>query len=298
VATANAVKYCDATPVFVDCDPVYLNIDVEKIERAITSRTRAIVTVPLYGHPVDADPIQAIARKHGLRVIEDAAEALGASYRDRPVGSLADCSTFSFFGNKLITTGEGGAIVTDNEQLANRMRFLRGQAVDPNRSYWHPEIGFNYRMTNVAAAIGVAQMERISFLLARRRQVASWYAGRLSSSQELLQLPTSADWADHSYWMYTVLLRPGMGVERDSLMAELEQRGIETRPVFYPVHWLPPYQKYGDNFPVADDCSARGLNLPTHANLRESDVEFVCESLIGSIVQLRNQAAMPKRLAA
>ncbi len=298
VATGNAIRYCDAKPVFVDSEADYLNVDVRRIERAITPRTRAIMTVPLYGHPVDMDPITEIADRHGLMVIEDSAEALGAKYRGRPVGSLAKCSTFSFFGNKLVTTGEGGAITTDDTELAQQMRFLRGQGVDPNRRYWHPEIGYNFRMTNVAAAIGVAQMERIDDLLQRRKQVAEWYFERLSEHEDTLQLPYAAEWADHSYWMYTVLLRPSVDVDRDAWMAELDARGIETRPVFYPIHWMPPYQRYSGHFPVADDCSTRGINLPTHGKLSEADVDYVCHHLLAAVEKLRGHRSIGIRRAA
>ena len=298
VATANCVRYCNATPVFVDSEPHYLNVDVRKIERAITPRTRAIMTVPLYGHPVDMDPILEIADRHGLQVIEDSAEALGAKYQGRPVGSLARCSSFSFFGNKLITTGEGGAIVTDDPELAKYMRFLRGQGVDPNRRYWHPEIGFNYRMTNVAAAIGVAQMERIDQHLQRRKQVSQWYFERLSGHEDLLQLPYPAAWAEHSYWMYTVLLQPDVAVERDAWMEEMAKAGIETRPVFYPVHWMPAYTQYAKHFPVADRCSSRGVNLPTHGKLTEADVDYVCTQAVSAIARLRDRRTVPSRRAA
>ncbi len=298
VATANSVRYCNATPVFVDSEPKYLNVDVRKLERAITPRTKAIMTVPLYGHPVDMDPILEIADRHGLMVIEDSAEALGAKYRGRPVGSLARCSTFSFFGNKLITTGEGGAIVTDDVELGKYMRFLRGQGVDPNRRYWHPEIGFNYRMTNVAAAIGVAQMERIEEHLERRKQVANWYFERLQNHEDILQLPYAAHWAEHSYWMYTVLLQPHVEVDRDEWMEELALQGIETRPVFYPVHWMPAYQRYGGNFPIADQCSSRGVNLPTHGKLTEADVDYVCTTVVNTIKQMRARTSSSFKRAA
>lgn len=298
VATANAIRYCGAIPVFVDSEARYLNVDVSRIEEAITPRTKAIMTVPLYGHPVDMAPIKEIADRHQLMVIEDSAEALGATYRGQQVGSLAKCSSFSFFGNKLITTGEGGAITTDDKDLATYMRFLRGQAVDPNRRYWHPEIGFNYRMTNVAAAIGVAQMERIQFHLQRRKRVSQWYFERLEQRQDLLQLPYAAPWADHSYWMYNVLIQPDVAVQRDAWMDELAKVGIETRPVFYPVHWMPAYQQYGGNFPVADDCSARGMNLPTHGKLTESDVDYVCNQVVSSLDRMSGRRKTSVRKAA
>jgi perosamine synthetase len=298
IATANAVRYCNAIPVFVDSEPKYLNVDVTKIEAAITPRTKAIMTVPLYGHPVDMKPIQDIAERNGLMVIEDSAEALGAKYRNQKVGSLAKCSTFSFFGNKLITTGEGGAVVTNDPELAKYMRFLRGQGVDPDRRYWHPEIGFNYRMTNVAAAIGVAQMERIDFHLQRRKRVSQWYFERLKNHQELLQLPHSASWAEHSYWMFTVLIQPDIDVDRDAWMDDMASANIETRPVFYPAHWMPAYKQFGGNFPVADSCSARGVNLPTHGNLTEADVDYVCTQAISGLQRLRDRQHLGVRRAA
>ena len=297
VATANAAQYCGAKPVFVDSEPNFFAIDVEQIERAITPRTKAIMTVPLYGHPVDIDPITEIADQHGLMLIEDSAEALGASYKGRRVGSLAKCSSFSFFGNKTITTGEGGAIVTDDKALADRMKFLRGQAVDPKKSYWHPEVGFNYRMTNIAAAIGVAQAERLHIHVQRRKQVASWYFNRLWASQHLLQLPMSASWAEHSYWMYTVVLKPHVRVDRGEWMQALSVRGIETRPVFYPIHEMPPYRRQHGRFPVAERISSRGINLPTHGNLSEDDVDYVCENLLASIEMLQGNSRTVGRAA-
>ncbi len=236
--------------------------------------------VPLYGHPVDMGPIVDIAHRHRLMIIEDAAEAIGSTYKGRMVGSIGDCSSFSFFGNKTITTGEGGAIVTDRPELAKRMRFLRGQAVDPNKNYWHPEVGYNYRMTNIAAAIGVAQVERIDVHLARRRQVAKWYHQHLWNHQDIFQLPHAASWAGHSYWMYTIVLREGLQLDRQAWMSDLSARGIETRPIFYPIHWMPAYQNRGGKFPVADRCSATGINLPTHGKLTEEDVKYVCEMTV------------------
>lgn len=297
VASANAIHYCGATPVFVDSEAKHLNVDVRKIERAITPRTKAILPVPLYGHPCDLDPIMDIADRHGLTVVEDSAEAIGARYHGQAVGSLAHCSTFSFFGNKLITTGEGGAIVTNDGKLADRMRFLRGQAVDPNKNYWHPEVGFNYRMTNIAAAIGVAQLENFAEHIERRKRVAGWYTERLADYQDLIYIPAVAEWAEHSYWMYTVLVQPSALVDRDALMGDLLTQGVETRPVFYPVHWLPPYQKYTGYFPVADDCSSRGVNLPTHGNLEEQDVDYVCTSLIEAVRRLRGTGTSQRKAA-
>lgn len=279
VATANSAVYCGARPVFVDCEPTYFSMDPDKIEAAITERTKAIMTVPLYGHPVDMDSIQEIANKYSLTIIEDSAESLGAEYKGRRVGSLAHCSSFSFFGNKTITTGEGGAITTDDEQLASRMRYLRGQAVDPARNYWHNEVGFNYRMTNIAAAIGVGQAERLDIHVGRRCQVAQWYREELWSDQTFLILPQEAPWAKHSYWMYTVMIRGADRRLRDEIASEMAIQGVETRPVFYPIHTMPSHLRLDQHHPVSEMCSASGLNLPTHGKLTRQDIALVGSAL-------------------
>ena len=286
IATANTVKYCNASPVFVDNDPRTLNIDPEAILRAITPRTKGIIPVHLYGHPADMDPIREIAAAHGLFVLEDAAEATGASYKGRKVGSVSDVASFSFFGNKIITTGEGGMLTTDDDELAKTLRLLRGQGMDPERRYWFPVIGFNYRMTNVAAAIGLGQRARLEHHLAARPRVARLYPdrlGRLEAAGKIVR-PTSENWAEHVYWMYTILLAPGLGPHRDRVMSEMDAAGIETRPVFHPLHTLPPYRDLaGAGFPVAEDCAARGINLPTYGLLTEGDIDRVVSALEKSL---------------
>jgi perosamine synthetase len=280
VATANAVRYCNATPVFVDNDLRTFNIDVDEIEAKITPRTKGIIAVHLYGHPADMDPMLEIADKHRLFVVEDAAEAIGASYKNRRVGGIGTCATFSFFGNKIITTGEGGMVTTNDEALAARLRLFKGQGMDPDRRYWFPVIGYNYRMTNIAAAIGVAQLERIENHLETRKAIAAGYSRRLDHLSEQIALPQSEKWANHVYWMYTILLRDGGERDRDNVMRRLGERGIETRPVFYPMHVLPPYRDTaGGPFPRADLCASRGINLPTHGRLTELDMDRVAEAL-------------------
>jgi perosamine synthetase len=224
------------------------------------------------------DPVIQFAADHGLFVLEDAAEALGAQYKGRRAGSLGRCGTFSFFGNKIITTGEGGAVTTDDDELAARLRILRGQGMDPARRYWFPVVGYNYRMTNIQAAIGLAQIEGFEAALADRLRLAEWYNKALSPLENNILLPTTAPWALHAFWMYTVFLRTGGEAERDAVMRELDADGIETRPVFYPMHQLPPYQQTS-TFPVADSWAQRGINLPTHRNLTQADVERVAHSL-------------------
>lgn len=278
IATANAVRYCGATPVLVDVCADTMNIDPAVIERKITPKTRGIIPVHLYGHPADMDAVNRIASKHGLWVVEDAAEAHGAEVNGKKVGTLGTCATFSFFGNKIITTGEGGMITTDDDELAARLRLYRGQGMDTNRRYWFPVVGYNYRMTNIQAAIGLAQMEGIETALADRERLAGWYDAALSDLTEQIVLPAQAPWAKLVYWMYNIFLRDGNENRRDQVMRDLDDMGIETRPVFYPMHVLPPYQE-ASSYPVADLWSQRGINLPTHQDLTQGDVERIARSL-------------------
>ena len=279
VSTANAVRYCGARPVLIDSEPRTLNLDPEKLEAAITSRTKGIIAVHLYGHPADMDPILAVARKHRLFVLEDAAEAHGAVYNGNKVGGLGDVATFSFYGNKIITTGEGGMITTSRADLNEKLRILRGQGMDPARRYWFPQIGYNYRMTNVAAAIGLAQLEQIDEFLEKRSQVAGWYRTHLSDLTTVLTLPVEEKWATCAFWSYTVLLRKSVLLERDALLALLADDGIDTRPVFYPMHVLPPYLESAAAYPVADGLAQRGLSLPMHVGLTEDDVIYIAARL-------------------
>ncbi len=279
IAAANAVSYCGARPVFVDCDARTFNIDPARIEAAITPRTRGIVAVHLYGQACDMDPILEIARRHGLFVLEDAAEAHGATYKGRRVGSLGDAAAFSFFGNKIITTGEGGAVTLNDDALAERLRLLKGQGMQPDRRYWFPIIGYNYRMTNVAAAIGLAQLERVQAALDARAGLARAYDAALAPLGERIVRPFTAPGCGHVFWMYTVMLGEGVEPSRDQVMARLDAAGIETRPVFYPMHALPPYAQAADDFPNAVQCSARGINLPTHAHVTADDVARIATAL-------------------
>lgn len=277
IATANAVTYCEATPVFVDCCEGSMNIDPDDVERKITPRTRGVIPVHLYGWPAEMDVIREIASRHGLFVLEDAAEALGARYQGRQAGGLGDIASFSFYGNKIITTGEGGMVVADSEEVIQEARLLRGQGMDPRRRYWFDRIGFNYRMTNLQAAVGLAQLECLEQHLEARRQVARTYQLLLDRAQEFLDLPMPPAQVEHAYWMYTVLLRPDL--DRDQVAASMEQEGVETRPVFHPLHAMPPYRKGGSRFPVAESLSVRGLTLPTFAGLTEEDLDRVVQAL-------------------
>jgi perosamine synthetase len=271
VASVNAISYTGATPVFVDAEPDHWSLDPALLEAAVTERTKAIEVVHLYGHPADMDPVLEVARRHGLAVVEDAAEAHGAEYKGRKVGSIGDVAAFSFFGNKIITTGEGGMVVTGDEELAQRCRHLRGQGVSPTRTYWHDVIGFNYRMTNVAAALGVAQLERVHDVLVRKRRLAELYRERLEGLPGLA-FQREAHWARSVWWMVSILVDPGV---RDGLMSFLAGHGVETRPFFYPAHVLPIYPR-PERFPVAERLGASGINLPSYPELTENEVDTVC----------------------
>ncbi len=279
IATANAVRYCHATPVLVDSEPRTLNIDPAAIAARITPRTKGIIVVHLYGHPVDMDPVLALARSRGLFVLEDAAEAHGAEYKGRRVGGFGDCAAFSFFGNKIITTGEGGMVTTNDDALAERLRLHRGQGMEPTRRYWHPVIGYNYRMTNIAAAIGLAQMERADEALAARRQLVGWYRTHLAPLAGKVSMLPTEPWANAVHWLVTVLLARGGEAGRDAVMRALDAEGIETRPVFYPMHIQPPHRDDQHAFPCATQAAARGINLPTHARLTEDDIVRICQAL-------------------
>ncbi len=279
VASANAVTYTGATPVFADSDPDTWNIDPARLEALITPNTKAIMPVPLYGHPCDMDPIMELARKHNLFVLEDSAEALGAKYKGRLCGSIADISTFSFYGNKTITTGEGGMVVTNNDSLAAKVQLLKGQGMDPERRYWFPMVGYNYRMTNIEAAIGLAQLENVQEFLAKRRLIAKWYNENLKDIPGVI-LPTEKDYVTHSFWMYSILVDKEYGRGRDDVMNMLAENGVETRPVFYPMHVMPVYRA-GEKTTLrnAEAIASKGINLPMYFEFTKSDVVFVATVL-------------------
>ncbi|MFN8019719.1 MAG: DegT/DnrJ/EryC1/StrS family aminotransferase [Acidimicrobiales bacterium] len=280
VATANAVRFLGATPVLVDSEPRTGNLDVTQVASAITPRTRAIVPVHVYGHPVDMDPLRALAEEHGIDLIEDAAEAHGARYRDRPVGSLGRAAAFSFFANKVLTTGEGGMVTTDDAELAARARELRDLAFSSERHFWHRSVAFNYRMTNLQAAVGLAQVGRFDELVGRRRSNAERYAAALADVAGL-HLPVEEPWAHNVFWMVGITLDDGFGCTRDELRERLAARGIETRTYFVPMHLQPAYfhAHRGERYPVAEELGRTGLYLPSGPELSDDDVAFVAREV-------------------
>jgi perosamine synthetase len=291
-ATINAPLHLGATPVLVDVDPGSWNMAPEAVERAITKRTRALIPVHLYGQPADMDALNEIARRHGLVVIEDAAEALGSQLDGRPVGSLGDAACFSFFANKLITTGEGGMLVIRDKARAARARQLRSHGMQPDRRYWHDQIGYNFRMTNLQAAIGLAQMERIDELLDRKLAVCRIYREQLDGLPQLI-LPQERAGVLNSYWAFSVLIRGADAAIRDSVMERLLHRGIETRPLFYPLHEMPPYAGFGRKKALATSrrLSYSGITLPSSVNITEAEVLDVCASLKAALKQLEASRA-------
>lgn len=285
IATANTAAYCGAKPVFVDSEAETWNVDPAAIERAITPKTKAIVPVHLYGLACNMDEILRIAQKHGIPVVEDAAEAHGAKWNKKRVGSLGKIGSFSFFGNKIITCGEGGMVVTDDDKLYERMKHLRGQGVDPNKRYWHTELAYNYRMTNMQAAIGLGQLESIDWHMEQRRRVAELYQkylGELLEDGYLTKQKTPKE-ALHAYWMFCIVMTDRVKRERDEVMARMEEKGIEMRPLFYPMHIMPPYYDAQLNCPVAERIGARGICLPSHGMLTEEDICYIADSLKESI---------------
>ena len=277
IATANAVLHCGATPVFADIDSSNLCIDPKGIEKLITPKTKAIMPVHLYGHPAEMDAIVKIANKHGLWVIEDAAEAHGATVKGKRVGSWGNCATFSFYGNKNLTTGEGGMITTDDEDFYNRCRYLRDHAMSKEKRYWHTAPGFNFRMTNIQAAIGCAQLERIDEFMAKRQRIFDWYRKYLGEIDGV-NLNNTSEWATNAYWLICLENKKWSIEDRDAFMVELKKRGVDSRPFFYPMSQMPYINEKVDT-PVTDRIYTQGINLPTYFDLEEDQVQFICKVL-------------------
>jgi perosamine synthetase len=277
IATSNAVMLTGAKPVFADIDPFNLCLDPSKIESLITPRTKAIMPVHLYGHPADMVSINSIAKTHNLLVIEDAAEAHGASVNGKFVGSLGNCATFSFYGNKNLTTGEGGMITTDDDDLAYKCRYLRDHAMSKEKRYWHTEMGFNYRMTNIQAALGCAQIERYEDMMAHRKRVFEIYYRELSGVDNLILNRTSS-WATNSYWLICLEIDNYIESQRDELMIKLKENMIDSRPYFYPMSMMPYINQYPDT-PVALDIYRKGINLPSYISLSEKEIVYICDTL-------------------
>jgi perosamine synthetase len=276
ISCALAVVEHGGVPVLADSDPDTWTIDVNQVREKITPRTRAIMPVHIYGHPADMDPLRDLAREHDLAVIEDAAEAHGAEYKGQRCGGLGDVGCFSFYANKIITTGEGGMAVTNDRRLAERLRSDRNLAFRSDRRFYHTELGHNYRLTNVQAAIGLAQLERIEQHLEHKRWMGKAYTERLCDLPQL-QLPVEKPWAKNIYWMYGIVLSDDVAMEADEFARRLRAEGVETRPFFLGMHEQPVFHRRGlfvsERYPVAERLARRGLYLPSGLTLTEEQVD-------------------------
>jgi len=282
IASALAICYCGATPVLLDADPDDWNLNVEQLKGALSSRTKAIMVVHIYGHPTEMGAVLDFARENGLAVLEDAAEAHGSEYDRQRCGSMSEIACFSFFANKNITCGEGGMVVTDDQDLYDKLRYYKNLCfpLGNTRVYDHRDIGFNYRMSNLHAALGCAQLEKIDEYVAMRRRNASLYRERLCSIPGL-QLPIERPWAKNTYWMYGLLCKPEFGHSRDILMSKLAEFGVETRTFFKPMHLQEAIVKYGFRapypMPVAEALGRDGMYLPSSSNLQQDEIEYISD---------------------
>jgi len=278
IASINAVTYTGATPVLIDSEPCTWNMDVEQLADKITPKTKVIMPVHIYGHPVDMDPLMELAAKHGIFVMEDAAEAHGAEYKGRRAGGLGHAGGFSFYANKIITTGEGGMITNNNAELATLARNLRDHAFSSERHFWHKFMGFNYRMTNLQAAVGLAQTEQLDTFVENRRRNAALYTSLLKDIPGIVT-PPEAGYVKNVFWMYSILVEDEFGMSRDELRAYLAKWGIETRTFFIPMHLQPIYYDTfkAQRYPVAEMLCQRGFYLPSASSLTEAQVRYVAE---------------------
>lgn len=284
ISCIHQIVRAGATPVLVDSDPLSWNMDVEQVAAKITPRTKAIMAVHIYGLPVDMDPLLALAERHGLKLIEDASQMLGQTYKARPCGSFGDISTFSFYPNKHITTGEGGMMATDDEELAERARSLRNLCFQPGKRFVHEHLGWNYRMTNLQAALGLAQLERLDEFVARKRFVGRRYRELLKDVPGL-QLPlTKTEFAENIYWVFGLVLDRTLAIDAASAMKRLSLNGVATRPFFWPMHRQPVLLNKGwfeqEHYPVAENLAEQGFYLPSGLALSEGQMEQVADRVI------------------
>ena len=279
ISTANAVKYVGATPVFSDINRETLNIDFESLKNLISPRTKAIIPVHIYGQPAEMSKLSKFCSQNNIVLIEDAAEAHGAKYKDEMVGSIGEMGTFSFFGNKIITTGEGGMVTTDDQGLYNKMKKFRDHGKSDDDPYWHDVIGYNYRMTNMQAAVGLAQMERIDEILNDKLRVSSLYKEYLSDAENLI-LPPKNEWSKNIHWLFCVRIE-GFGdlkklrMKRDKVISFLESHSVGARKFFHPIHQMPPYKKSKSFLPVTEEVSCTGLCLPSYFGMKEAEIESI-----------------------
>lgn len=276
IASVNAIKYVGAKPIFVDSNIDTWQMNANDIEAKINKKTKAIMAVHLYGQPCDMKKIKSIAKKYNLYLIEDCAEAIGSEYNNKKVGTFGDISTFSFFGNKTITTGEGGMVVSNNKKLYDLSRHFKGQGLVEGREYWHDVVGYNYRMTNICAAIGLAQLQRINKTIKRKINISERYKASFEKYKIPVVVHRQAAGTFNTYWMVSILVNDKK--DKEPLRDHLRHSGVETRPLFFPAHTMPMYYER-KKYPVAEELSSRGMNLPSWPGLSNDDVESIVSKI-------------------
>lgn len=279
-ASANAVIHAGATPVFCEVDPETWCIDPSEVEKLIGPKTKAIMPVHLYGNPCDIQKLQSICEKNKILMIEDCAEALGSEWNSQKVGTFGDAATFSFFGNKTISTGEGGMILFKDSEVAEKARIMRDHGMSRDKRYWHEMVGYNYRLTNLQAAVGVAQMEKIHVILQKKIEISEFYTTHLRGNKGIVKLPINVKNFLHSNWLFGIVL--DQRLDRDKIILELLELGIETRPFFFSLHTMPPYLKYkaSNNLENSKKLSQNGLSLPTSPGLKNDELNFISQSVL------------------
>lgn len=282
ISCALACIYNNLKPVLVDCEPDTWNMNISQIEEKITEKTKAIMVVHIYGHPVEMNSVVEIAKKYNLYIIEDAAEAIGAQYKGQKCGTFGDISCFSFYANKTITTGEGGMVLTDDDKLAKKSKRLRNLGFIPQRRFYHKELGYNFRMTNIQAAIGLAQLERIEEHINMKRKIGKLYTEFLKDIF-YFQLPVEKEWAKNIYWMYGIVLDEKTRMNAEEFGKRLSKNGIQTRPFFLGMHEQPVFHKMGlfidEHYPVAERIAKQGLYLPSGLTLKEKEIKKIAKAM-------------------
>lgn len=277
ISTASAVTYVGAKPVFADIEADTWCLDAADFERRIGKKTKAVIPVHVYGHPAEMRKIMAIARKNKLAVVEDAAQSVGSEYFGRKTGSFGDFAGFSFYGTKLMTTGEGGMLVTDSKKLYKKVKFINSEGKDNKKIFWHKEIGTRYAMSNMQAAMGTVQLKRISKLISKKRRIFGWYKKRLGKIDGLA-MNVERKGVKNNYWMTNIIWDKKIKANKETVMGKLSKYGIDSRPFMYPLSSMPPFKPRKKN-PVAYDISRRGLTLPSALRITENDVDFVCRAV-------------------
>lgn len=277
VASANVVCYVGAKPIFVDIEEDTWCIDPVSFKKAITKRTKVVMPVHIYGHPANMDEINKIAKEHGLYVIEDACPSVGAEYKGKKTGSFGDINAFSFQGAKIMVTGEGGMVVTNNEKLYEKAKYFGNHAYDNKKAFWHNEVGYMYRMANLLGALGLAQLERVEEFIAKKRKIFQWYKTRLNHIDGI-SLNIEKEWARNIFWMSSIVLKKDFDITRDEIMTRLKENLVDTRKFFYPLSMSPFYKSKAKN-PVAYKIQLNGINLPSGVNLSEEEVDYVAKTV-------------------